>query len=179
MSRYCPVEAVVIDTRAVGEADMVIALYTKEYGRIDAYAKSIRKMGAKLKGELTHFAHVQALLVHTTHGYRIVDAQGVAAIAHSPRAYFFGAKLADFFSRLVRESEEDPILWDFVRTFFANRIGLPTSFEALLNAKSQLLQHMGYADETHIHTEADITRVLQANHITYTAVSQANGNMFK
>ncbi|MEK7660091.1 MAG: recombination protein O N-terminal domain-containing protein [Patescibacteria group bacterium] len=165
MSRYLSVEGVVLAVTPYGEADAVITLYTREYGRIDARARSIRSVSAKLRGEASLYQHVRALLVHTVLGYRITDARATAEKRWSPRAHYFGRNLTKFFLSLVRGPEEDPVLWEYVEGMFASATHLPTSKEELLHAKTILLARLGYADATHILTEGEILRIIRANHL--------------
>lgn len=165
MSRYLSVEGVVLAVTPQSEADAVITLYTREYGRIDARARSIRSASAKLRGEASLYQHVQALLVHTTLGYRITDARALSGKSWSPRAHFFGRNLTQFFMSLVRGPEEDPVLWEYVRGIIAGAEHLPTSQSELLQAKTALLARLGYADETRTLSDAEITRIIRENHL--------------
>lgn len=165
MTRYLSVEGVVLAVTPYGEADAFVTLYTKEYGRIDARARSIRGSTAKLRGEASLYQHVQALLVHTVLGYRITDARALSDKAWSPRAHFFGRRLAQFFLSLVRAPEEDPVLWEYTLHIFAGAEHLPTSEEELRYAKTALLARLGYADGVRVLSDDEILRIIRENHL--------------
>ncbi|MEL7564939.1 MAG: DNA repair protein RecO [Dehalobacterium sp.] len=62
MSKLYSVDAIIIRTRDYGEADKILTLYTKEYGKIQAIAKGVRKPVSRLRGGVQMFAHAKLLL---------------------------------------------------------------------------------------------------------------------
>lgn len=61
MSTYYT-EGIILKHRDFGEADKVITIYTKEYGKIEALAKGCRKIASKLSGSLEPFFYVSLML---------------------------------------------------------------------------------------------------------------------
>ena len=51
-------DAFIVHTRGVGEADRIITALTKENGLMNLYARSIRKEGAKMRGDAKPYARV-------------------------------------------------------------------------------------------------------------------------
>lgn len=62
MIKLYNVEALIIRSRDYGEADKILTLYTKEYGKIQAIAKGVRKPVSRLRGGVQMFAHSRLLL---------------------------------------------------------------------------------------------------------------------
>jgi len=62
MSKLYSAEAIIIRARDYGEADKILTLYTKEYGKIQAIAKGVRKPVSRLRGGVQTFAHSKLLL---------------------------------------------------------------------------------------------------------------------
>jgi DNA repair protein RecO (recombination protein O) len=62
MSRLFDVDALIIRARDFGEADKILTLYTREYGKIQAIAKGVRKPVSRLRGGVQMFAHSKLLL---------------------------------------------------------------------------------------------------------------------
>lgn len=62
MSKLYSVDALIIRARDYSEADKILTLYTKEYGKIQAIAKGVRKSVSRLRGGVQMFAHSQLLL---------------------------------------------------------------------------------------------------------------------
>ncbi|HHT63397.1 MAG TPA: DNA repair protein RecO [Clostridia bacterium] len=62
MGKLYRVDALIIRARDFGEADKILTLYTKEYGKIQAIAKGVRKPTSRLRGGVQMFAHSRLLL---------------------------------------------------------------------------------------------------------------------
>jgi len=60
--RNYQVEAVIIKKTKLGEADSILTLYTSERGKIQGFAKSLRKPKSKLAGHLELLTHSQVAL---------------------------------------------------------------------------------------------------------------------
>ncbi len=109
-------EAVVLDREDIGEADARIFLYTKEFGKIAARAKSIRKITSKLASHLQPLTLITARLVEKN-SFQIVDALALRdfkTMAPTPLAL---VEMIDVL-RLVREvtasEHPDARLWDLL-----------------------------------------------------------------
>ncbi len=68
--------AIVLDITDKGELDAIITLYTRDFGRINARAKSIKKITSKLAGHLMPGNLVQIRLIERGEGggFQILDA---------------------------------------------------------------------------------------------------------
>jgi len=51
-------EAIVLRTQKLGESDRIVTLLTRQYGRIRAVARGVRKTSSRIGGRLEPFAHV-------------------------------------------------------------------------------------------------------------------------
>jgi len=68
-------KAVVLDREPRGELDASLTLYTKDFGKIVAKAKSIRRFTSKLSGHLTPGSFVKIRVVERNgNGHQVVDA---------------------------------------------------------------------------------------------------------
>jgi DNA repair protein RecO (recombination protein O) len=76
-------EALILDSRDVYDADRIYLLYTREFGKIWARAKGVRKPTSKLTGHLLTYIPVQLELVRAGQGYVITQAQ-VSDASSSP-----------------------------------------------------------------------------------------------
>jgi len=52
-------EAIVLSRRSIGEADRILDLYTKEYGKLSVVAKGIRKPKSRKRGSLEVFSFIK------------------------------------------------------------------------------------------------------------------------
>ena len=55
-------EAVVLRARDLGEADRILTLYSREYGKLDAVAKGVKKMRSKMGGSAQPLTYSSFLL---------------------------------------------------------------------------------------------------------------------
>jgi DNA repair protein RecO (recombination protein O) len=55
-------EAIVLRQHTLGEADRIVTLFTREYGKLRAVAKGIRRPTSRLGGRIEPFTHVRLLL---------------------------------------------------------------------------------------------------------------------
>jgi DNA repair protein RecO (recombination protein O) len=74
--------AVVLSSRALGEADRIVRLFTRELGRVDAVVKGVRKTTSRWGGRLEPF-NVCDLVLHPGRSlYTVTQAQLVDVFAH-------------------------------------------------------------------------------------------------
>jgi DNA repair protein RecO (recombination protein O) len=55
-------EAIVLRQQTLGESDRIVTLFTREYGRVRATARGVRRPTSRLAGRLEPFTHVRLLL---------------------------------------------------------------------------------------------------------------------
>lgn len=77
MTHTVTVDAIILKSYDVGEADRYCILLTKERGRIAARARSVRKLGSKMGGSLLPLQQCALQLREGSAGYMITDAQRV------------------------------------------------------------------------------------------------------
>ncbi|MFZ2969929.1 MAG: DNA repair protein RecO [Minisyncoccia bacterium] len=63
MSTY-KTEGIIIRRNNFGESSLILNIYTKDYGKIEAVARSARKAKGKLKGHLELFLHTDLILAN-------------------------------------------------------------------------------------------------------------------
>src|SRR5437660_1481476 len=74
-------EAIVLRQQALGEADRIVTLFTREYGKLRAAAKGIRRPASRLGGRLEPFTHARLLLARGRTLDVIAQAEIVGAFA--------------------------------------------------------------------------------------------------
>lgn len=65
VTRSAPAEGIVLKRTNVGEADRIVTILTKEYGKIAAVAKGVRKLSSSKKSYLEPGNQIKVLLVKT------------------------------------------------------------------------------------------------------------------
>ena len=76
-SREYKTEAVIIRKTKSGEADRILTLYTPEYGKIDVFAKGIRRPKSKLAGHLELLTYSQINLARGRNLDTVIGAQTI------------------------------------------------------------------------------------------------------
>ncbi|MEK7543831.1 MAG: DNA repair protein RecO [Patescibacteria group bacterium] len=62
LSRVYTTHAIILKRRNVGEADRIVTIFTKEYGRMRVIAKGIRRVHSRRAPHLEVFSHVSLVL---------------------------------------------------------------------------------------------------------------------
>lgn len=148
---YHTTQAIVLKKKEVGEADLLVTLYTKDFGKIHAFAQGIRKHGAKLRGHLETLSMSTVGIIIGGKKERIIHASVECSwdrIREDPDR--IGAAL--YLLRLVdlhcMEGERDERLWNFLFQSFQelNREKIAISIHQFLDTcESQFLDILGYA----------------------------------
>ena len=117
MSRFYKAEGIVLKRNNTGEADRIITLFTREFGKVRLLAKGIRRITSRRSGHLELFSHV-TVSVRTGKG---IDLITEASRVDNPRnngnanmrqvgfAYYF-CELVDQLTAERQEHEEVFIL---------------------------------------------------------------------
>lgn len=99
-------DAIVLRTWTLGEADRIISLFTKEYGKVRAVARGVRRTSSKFGSRLEPFSHIDVQLAQ---GRGNLDVVTQAEIRHAPllgldyRRFTAAEVLVDAAERLVPE----------------------------------------------------------------------------
>lgn len=147
-------EGIILRSRESGEADRVYTVYTREYGSISLFAKSVRLEKSKLKSALTLFAHIKGVFVVGKDNYRLTDAEVVEKFTFIEEDYW-RYNLAVLVTRSITEviagEEADLDVWNLVLEVFRaiNSPELSRDQESVLLYIFQvkLLSHLGYLPE--------------------------------
>src|SRR5260221_14392220 len=74
-SRVYTAESIVLKRRNVGEADRILTIFTKRFGKMRVIAKGVRRITSRRAGHIEVFSHV----VLTLHAYKNMDIVSKAA----------------------------------------------------------------------------------------------------
>lgn len=102
-------QAIVLDKESYGEVDAKIFLYSPEYGKITAKAKSIKKPLSKLNSHLEPFNLVNARIIDR--GPQIVDALAIERLTPSWEL----AKFLNFIKEITFEGQADYQFWSMIK----------------------------------------------------------------
>jgi len=111
-------EALVLGSRRLGEADRVLALYTRERGRLSAVAKGIRRTRSRMGGRLEPFSLVHLVLYAGRGSLYTVTGVDTIRTFQPVRDSLFrmeeGARLLEAVRRLFPEEEQNPAAFNLL-----------------------------------------------------------------
>lgn len=147
-------EAIVLKKIPMGETDGLYVLYTKEAGKIRAYAKGVCKEEAKLRSHLEPLTHAVVGLVEGKYGPRIVYAAvdktrgRITRSLEKMHVAWYVAKLVDAH---CMEGDYDKELWGAISNIFDDLEILPdtvVAVEGLLDCfEKEFTVQLGYGDD--------------------------------
>lgn len=139
MNSYYGTEGWILATTPRSEADRVLSIYTKDFGRIEVHAKSVRLLKSKLKGHLNLFDFVRIIVTPGKGYWKLLDAE-VMPKAHSH--YDLTGELALFLLRVLGGGEASEELWETLNL----EVGMGSK-EELLALKIKILSYLGMLPE--------------------------------
>lgn len=115
-------EGIVIKKTDCGEADTLITLYTRDFGKMRALAQGIKKEEAKLKGHLELLNVCRIGFVLGKNGERLTHAEAIMSWPHIRENFEkieTALRIADIIDAHCFPAEKDDMLWKYILTYFA------------------------------------------------------------
>ena len=106
---------------AIGEADALYIIYTKDFGKIRARAQGVKKESAKLKGHLETLSHSSVSFVLGKNGERVVRADLLnfwPSLRQDPDKIKKARHLIELVDQNCLEGEKDEPLWELLLKSF-------------------------------------------------------------
>lgn len=138
-------KAVVLSREPRGELDVALTLYTKDFGKIIAKVKSIRRITSKLSGHLTPGAIANVRIIEMNgSGHQVVD-----ALSSRVKVTLGLLRFLDFINKLTPTGLPDLHLWHELESalFSCAHSKRGSEAEALLPPKAtyrRVISIMGY-----------------------------------
>lgn len=138
---------IVLNQKNFSEADRLLTVFTKDFGRLRLLAKSVRKLTSRKRGHLELFSQIKIVCVKGKNLDLIIEAE---TINHFPllRQNLNRVRIAYLFSELVNdltaENQEHNDVYELIlnNLFLLNSSTVPRNF--ILNFEKQLLQILGF-----------------------------------
>ncbi len=149
MSRTRSVEAIILRTIDIGDADRFCILFTKEAGRKGARARGVRKTMSRLGGLLLPFRHLRIDLAESDHSCTITSAMHIESVlTGSPdmSAFVRWERGVELLLALTEEDEPMPTVFDLLLAFLL--LSSDTSIEPLIPFQLRLLVLLGLLPAT-------------------------------
>ncbi len=148
-------QAIVLKKNPAGEADANVTLYTRDFGKMRAYAQGVKKEEAKLKGHIEPMSMSMVQFVEGAYGARLTYAQMVQpwlAIRDDFNHYGAAAYITELIDRHCLAGERDHALWELlIASFAALAQHTISSIDAMENFEKEFIHSMGYGKDGNIH----------------------------
>ena len=106
-------EALVLQSRPMGESDKMCTLYTRDFGLVCARVSGVRNERSKMRYALQDYSRAMVGLVRGSRGWRLAGAVAIETAArkdaNSIRVF---ARISELVAKLVAGEEENPYLYE-------------------------------------------------------------------
>ena len=143
MTRAYKTEGVVIKRANFGEADRILTIFTKHYGKIKAIAKGVRKIKSRKAGKLELFNNVGLFLIEGKNFAIITDVELLNSFRKFQNNLTFVAKafqLAELVDRLTVEKVENQKIFELLRTTMEDL----NKEDAVIKFEMEILKELGF-----------------------------------
>lgn len=139
-------EGIVLRARDYGEADKILTIYTREWGRVQAIAKGVRKVKSKNKGAVQPFTHSKFLIYKGKSLDTVTQCQSInsfGAIRENLLKMAYASYIMELTDKLVIEKESNENIFILLLTtlFLMEEIDLPVTAGVY---RIRLLTLLGY-----------------------------------
>ncbi len=135
--RVYKTEGIILKRKNVGEADRIVTVFTKEYGKLRLIAKGIRKIASRRAPHLEVFTQV-ILMVHTGRSMEsiteVTTLQAFESLRENLTRVSLAYYLCDLVDSLMPEKQEQEEIYDLL---FHALSGLQTVEDAVLYSHSK------------------------------------------
>lgn len=145
----------IISSRASGEANKMLTIYTRELGLVHAMAQGIRLSKSKLRFTLQDFSYAKIDLVKGRDIWRVTSAANISSfpVARINRdSIVFMSRMASLIDRLCRGEESNDVVFDSIIQAFTlldDDSFSPDSRSALeLHTVLSIVHALGYVGES-------------------------------
>ena len=159
-----------------GEADRLLTVFTKQYGKLRLMAKGVRKTTSRKRGHLEVFSHASLACVTGKNIDLITEAE---TINHYP---FLGKNLnrvriaylfAELIDQLTAENQENQEVYYLLNEAFSQLNSLKAPQDLIINFEKKLLQSLGFG------LPSTLTREALEDHINSITDKNINSNKLK
>lgn len=146
-SRNYSSEGIILARKNYSEADRILIVFSKNYGKLSLLAKGIRKLKSKKRGHLEIFSHIKFSAVKTKAIDIITEVETINTFS-KVRASLNKISLAYYFCEVVtkttREDEIHNNIFNLLMNFL-KRLGSETKLKKLRHEfLYKLLEELGY-----------------------------------
>lgn len=140
MTSYHRTKGFIFKKEDSSEADRIFSVFSRDFGRIEIVARSIRKINSKLKGGIEIFYLSDITFVQGKHRKTLVDVMPIkkfSNIFESPEKISVAYSIVKLLNNFIKGEEQDERIFNLLHESFSklNNYRLP------LNSNYQLFHH--------------------------------------
>jgi len=146
MGRTFKTEGIILKRTNLGEADRLLTIYTKHYGKIKALAKGVRKITSRRGGSVEIFNHVSLFLVQGKNLDLITETETIESyglwrkdLKKVGLAYYF-CELTD---RLTPEGQVHEKVFELLLSYL-KKLSLELDYRLVRSFEEELLGELGF-----------------------------------
>jgi len=146
MGRTYKTEGIILKRTNFGEADRILTIYSKHYGKIRAIAKGVRKITSRKGGNVEAFNHVSLFLAQGRNLDIVTEVEVINAFKSWRKnlrkvglAYYF-CELVD---KLTPDGQANRVVFELLRKFLA-KIEEESESELARSFEEELLNELGF-----------------------------------
>ncbi|OGZ69377.1 MAG: DNA repair protein RecO [Candidatus Staskawiczbacteria bacterium RIFCSPHIGHO2_02_FULL_42_22] len=109
------------------ETDRIFSVFTEEFGRLEIFAKAIRKIASKLRGGMEMFSIADIEFIQGKYRKTLTDAvctQKFTDLAVSPEKIEIAQKISSLLDIFIKGEQTDQKVWMLVTDFFEKLHGV-------------------------------------------------------
>lgn len=142
-------DGIILSHHDIGEADKIINIFTKNYGKISISARGVRLQKSKLRGHINTGSHVRIVFVEGNEFLRLTDIEECDNFLRkysNESAKLFAYSVA-LINRMIQGSDKDEGVWDlfygFLKTLDSDiLLASPDVLKKMFGVR--LLHRLGY-----------------------------------
>ena len=144
---------IVLARRDFREADQMISLYTREFGKVEILAKGVKKIISKNAAHLEPFSCVEAEIIHGKEINHLGAVQSInyfVNIRQNLEKSLMAGYLANLLNKILHEGEKDEQLFELTLNFleYLNLTTTICNVQLVDNFIIKLLYCLGYDIQT-------------------------------
>jgi DNA repair protein RecO (recombination protein O) len=144
---YYKTVGIVLRRMNLGEADRIITVLTRDYGKVRAVAKGVRRIKSRMAGHLEPFGTVELMFAVGRNLDIVTSARLMRSgdsISNTPQSLSYGFLLADMIDKLTEEGVSQSAVYDMTEACYADLSQRGGDAVLELFFKLRLLDALGY-----------------------------------
>lgn len=118
-------EGVVLLRRVYGEADRILVVYSKDYGKVSLMAKGVRRLGSRKRGHVEVFSRINFSAVSGKGMDLITEADLIdnySVIRKSLKKATVGYYFCEVIEKVTREGEKNALLYNLLTEYLEDLV---------------------------------------------------------